>query len=511
MSREYLINRHYKISIYLLISFLLPAFFSCSHVEDSDKKPNIVLIVADDLGYNDVTCYNPKSGIPSPNIDKLAGSGIRFTDAHASSSYDLPSRYAIQTGQYGYRLDMLKLTHDVYGPPLIDLQRLTLPALMQRAGYVTYMSGKWNLGIRWNLKGAKRDSINLSIPVLLGVTEFGFDQAFYTSGSSLEDPPFFFVSNKHINNLPKGYSQFAYEDNPVKNTWVSPEWLESSVDTVFVQKARKYINLHCENNPDQPFFLYFAPYAPRAPYHVPEFARNKSNRGPRGDLCWLFDWMAGEIVACLKENNVFNETIIIVTSDNGPVNTDFEHIRNSEQNIPLASIRGKKGQIYEGGHRVPFVITWPDRIESGQICDEVICHTDIMATLGAITGQKMTYYDAEDSYNISNILFGEKYLSPMREATVHHGQKGLLALRRGKWKVVYGDQEYSNENVIMTSNPGMVFDLSQDQYEKNNLWHDRQDVVKNFQIILDQYVVADRSAPILNGEDEKRIRLEIPE
>ena len=483
----------------------------CNNLNDPPRQPNIVLIVADDLGYDDLTCYNPKSGIPSPNIDKLADSGILFTDAHASSSYDLPSRYAIQTGRYGYRLDMLKLTHDVYGPPLIDLQRLTLPALMQRAGYITYMSGKWNLGIRWNLKGAKRDSINLSIPVLLGVDEFGFNQAFYTSGSSLEDPPFFFVANKHIHNLPKEYSQFAYEDNPVENTWVSPEWLANGVDTVFVQKARKYINAHCENTPDQPFFLYFAPYAPRAPYHVPEFARNKSNRGPRGDLCWLFDWMAGEIVACLKENDVFNETIIIVTSDNGPVNSDYEHNRNSEQNIPLASLRGQKGQVFEGGHRVPFIIAWPDRIEPGQICDEVICHTDIMATLGAITGQKMTYYDAGDSYNISKILFKEKYQSPLREATVHQAQNGLLALRRGKWKVVYGDQEYSNDDVIMTSNPGMVFDLSQDIGETNNQWYDRQDVVKNFQIILDQYVVADRSAPILSGEDEKRIRLEIPE
>jgi arylsulfatase A len=512
MSKVHSKYHQHTIYIHLLISFLLVSFFTCTYFEKSDKKPNIVLIVADDLGYDDVTCYNPNSGIPTPNIDNLAKIGMRFTDAHSSASYDLPSRYAILTGRYGFRHDMLKLVHETYGSLVIDPLRLTLPVLMQRAGYSTYMSGKWNLGIRWNLKGANKDSINLGVPVLTGLNDFGFDQVFYTAGNNITDPPFFFLSNDRIYNLPEEYSDYALNDLPAKNTWVSSDWKADGVDKIFLNKAKNYINDHCENTPDQPFFMYFAPYAPRMSSSVPGFAKGKSDRGQRGDLCWFFDWMTGELVNTLKDNRIFEQTIVIITSDNGSQNIISGNKSRVDVLETNASFKGQKGEIYEGGHRVPFIIVWPNRIIPGRVSDEIICQTDIMATLGAIAGQKMTYFDAADSYNLSKLMLGKEYKKPLRNATVHHASPGLLALRAGKWKVVFSNQVYTNDDVLLTEKPGMVFNLEADIYEKNNLWQKRQDVVKKYQIVLDQYVIADRTAPVLDGiEKEEGIELDIPD
>ncbi len=348
----------------------------------------------------------------------------------------------------------------------------------------------------WSLKGARQDSLNISMPVTYGVNEFGFDHAFYTSGASLSDAPFFFVADKHIYNLPEALSKHAYEDVRAETSWVSPEWVEQEVDIKFTREACEFINFHREKNPEKPFFLYFTPYAPRAPYHIPELAKNKSKRGPHGDLIWLFDWMIGELVTVLKERDIFDNTLIIITSDNGAAK-DESHVHAASVS---STYHGHKGQMYEGGHRVPFIAVWPDRIKPGQLSDEVICHTDIMATLASITRQKLTYFEASDSYDISKVFFGEEYETPLREATVHHAEDGLLALRYKNWKVVYGDQKYTNEDVIITNKPGMVFDLSNDPHEENNLWNERQDVVKKLQIVLDQYVIADRSAPVLGSK-----------
>lgn len=489
--------------------------------------PNIVIIVADDIGYGDLECYNPDSRIPTPNLNSLSADGIRFTDAHSASTIGIAARYGIMTGRYGYRSGMPSSHPGDFLPALINKDQLTLGSLLQRIGYSTYLAGQWNMGLGWHKRVSKITSFDDMMPISTddftaeridfddtiegGPVALGFDQALFTAGISMANSPFALIDGDRLISKPERIISRDSSMTGWEGGIASPDWSHAMVDQIFLDKALEWMDDHIALRDDRPFLLYFAPAAAHLPYSVPEYAKNKSAAGARGDLCWATDHMVGKIVECLKQNGEYDNTLIVFTSDNGP---EPEVISNAEayNHKPAREFRGAKEDIFEAAHRVPLIISWPEKIPAGSVSNEVVCHTDLMATIASITNQPLTYFDAADSYDLSPVILGAKYTFPLREATVHQSAGDVFALRRGKWKVIYG---YRHENSISplteSDTLGMVFNMEVDPQETTNLWPERKKLVGKCEIILDQYLFADRSAPVFSGIPYERVRLKIEE
>jgi arylsulfatase A-like enzyme len=302
------------------------------------KEPNIIFIMADDMGYGDVSCYNPDSKIPTPNMDRLAEEGLRFTDAHSPSAVCTPTRYGVLTGRYCWRSRLKRGVLYGYEPPLIERDRLTVAGLLKKAGYNTACIGKWHLGLGFTTKAgqhidldrplpwpnadrAMEEKIDFSKPIKGGPVELGFDYFYGTSGCPTCQPPYGFIENDRFVELPS-----VYHDRPVYTSrpgMMAPGWEHREADPTIAQKAVEYIEAQASS--DKPFFLYLtsdAPHEPCVEGVVPEFARGKSHAGPRGDLVWLFDWMVGQVMEALDRTGKTEDTLLIVTSDNGALPGD---------------------------------------------------------------------------------------------------------------------------------------------------------------------------------------------
>jgi len=479
------------------------------------KQPNIIFIMADDMGYGDVSCYNPDSKIHTPNMDKLAAEGIRFTDAHSPSAVCTPTRYGILTGRYCWRS---KLKHGVlygYEPPLIERERLTVAGLLKKAGYSTACIGKWHLGLEFTTKEgqhidfdrsfpwpnadkAMEEKIDFSKPIKGGPVELGFDYFYGTSGCPTCQPPYGFIENEHFVELPS-----VYHDKPVYTSrpgMMAPSWEHKDADPKIARKAVEYIEKQA--NSDQPFFLYLTSDAPHEPCEesvVPEFARGKSQAGPRGDLVWLFDWMVGQVMDALERIGQTENTLIIATSDNGALpgdripNEEGKQIYRMYDHKSCGDWRGYKAHIWEGGHREPLIARWPGKIKPDTTTDELVCLTDFMAACAAIVGESIPVNAAEDSYNILPILLGEKTEKPIREDIIHHSSTGVFSIRQGNWKLILGTQGSGGwppprDSGPKPESPGQLYDIAKDPTEQNNLWDHHPDIVERLIILLEESV-----------------------
>jgi arylsulfatase A len=406
---------------------------------------------------------------------------------------------------------MLKRFKESYNLSAIDDERLTIGSLVKRAGYTTFLIGTWQLGLRWRTKQGfisldsleyytlKEQDIDFYYDVDSGPNNLGFDYTFYSAGSPTAEPPYCYIENGAVVKQPDRMLSQITDTLSGLDGLASADYNLAQIDTIFTHRAIRKIEKHLEENDDQPFLLYFAPGSVHAPYHVPDFARGKSNAGPRGDSVWLVDWITGQIIDCLKENGIYDETVIIFTSDNGPVVPDEPAHPQMNSHRSAGKLRGYKGDIFEGSHRVPLIIVSEGKIAAGSVSNEVVCLTDLMATIAGITDQRMTYFDAADSYDLSDILHNRKYDKPFREATIHQNTSGLLALRRGRWKVIFGENDNIKGVYPLPIPRGMVYDMANDPFEKNDLWDQKTKLVRDFTIILDQYLVSDRTAPIMTG------------
>jgi len=300
-------------------------------------RPNIIFVLADDMGYGDVGCYNPESKIPTPHMDRLAREGIRFTDAHAGAAICTPSRYALLTGRYCWRSSLKREVLFNYEPPLIEKDRLTLASLLRQEGYATAMVGKWHLGLRFSTKkgkvvdfdrplpwnaGPRPDpqvgaSIDFSAPAIGGPSDLGFDHAFYTAGCSTDQEPFCFIENRTFLDMEK--ATYRHPAGSWRSGMAAPSWINETVDVTFTEKAIGWITESRRKAPEKPFFLYLALSAPHSPHLIPEFAAGKSQAGVRGDMVWLVDWCVGKIVQALDELQIEDNTLLMVSSDNGPL------------------------------------------------------------------------------------------------------------------------------------------------------------------------------------------------
>lgn len=447
-----------------------------------------MIVIADDLGYGDVGVYNPDSRIPTPHMDQLAAEGIRFTDMHSADSVCTPSRYGLLTGRYCWRTRLQRTVLFNYEPPLIEAGRLTLASLLKRRGYSTGMFGKWHLGLHFAVKaGAEVDlgrplpwfsgpqpdpeisaGIDFSVPTSGGPTDLGFDEAFYTAGCSTDQEPFCFIRNGEF----LGMEDATYR-NPAgswRSGMAAKDWVNETVDVRFTHETVSFIERMSRQRPDSPFFVYLALSSPHSPHLVPGFAAGRSRAGVRGDMVWLADWAVGRVIAALQRFGRFDDTLMIVTSDNGPLRGSLapgapeRTATVSNGHRSAGQLRGFKGQVHEGGHRIPFVARWPSRIPAGSVSSQVSALVDMVATVAAIVGEELPNSAAEDSFNILPALEGGQ---AMRTAIVHHSGRGAFALREGRWKIVFEQGEgpaQHDEGVAglfnLESDPGETTGLS---------------------------------------------------
>ncbi len=463
--------------------------------QTNTEKPNIIFIMADDMGYGDLGCYGATK-IPTPNMDQVASQGIRFTDAHSSSAVCTPSRYSVLTGRYCWRTSRKSGVGGGFSLPLIDPARMTVASLLKQHGYETASIGKWHVGLEWQAKEdqtietenwADEGKVDYTKPVIGGPNKLGFDYSFNIAGS-LDMPPYCFIENGRTVGIP------TEEKSPYnaqqKKGFMTPGWEDEEVDVNFARKAVEFMERHVETHPDNPFFLYLTPSAPHRPCEAPDFLKGSSQAGPRGDMVCVVDWVVGEVTKTLERLNISDNTLLIVTSDNGaqPTDVDGEYYGHKS----CGDLRGYKADIWDGGHREPFIARWPNQIEAGSMSDETICLADLMATSAAIVGTDLPDNAGEDSYNILPALLGQDHDKPVRDAIVHHSVDGMFSIREGKWKLILGlgSGGFSQPRRIEPEpgEPmGQLYDMENDTAESNDLWSERPETVERLTALLDKY------------------------
>jgi len=489
-------------------------------------KPNIVYILADDLGYGDVGCYNPASKIPTPNLDRLASQGIRFTDAHAPDAVCTPTRYGIVTGRYCFRSRLKSGVLAPWGAPLIEHTRLTVPQLLGRNGYATAALGKWHLGWAWPTRDGKppasRDgvgNVDFTQPIADGPTTLGFDSYF---GVDLPNyPPYCFIDQDRTVGVPSVAAPMEKGGFNRPGPMV-PGWKLVDILPELTQRAVGYIEKSARTNPDKPFFLYFALTAPHYPVvPAPQF-KGKSNAGDYGDFVAQVDWTVGQVLDALSRAGLTEKTLVFFTSDNGPecVEIDpgaYERIKLYGHRS-MDGLRGVKRDTWEGGHRVAFLARWPGQIPAGSVSDEVICHVDLMATCAAMLGTTLPDDAGVDSYNILPALRGQKLERPIREATVLHGGDGKFAIRQGPWVLIdartgdgngkHGEPEWFKQErgYVPNTEPGELYDLREDLPQHTNLFAKNPQVVERLKSLLEKYKADGRSTPGAAQPDAPAVR-----
>jgi arylsulfatase A-like enzyme len=397
----------YKICFSLTILFLCSMLYSCrrtkaSHKnQKSDSKPNIIFILADDMGYGDPQAYNPQSKIPTPNIDQLADQGMRFTDAHAAAPWCTPSRYGLLTGQYPFR----RSTGKNWKKELILPGQSTVAGMLKKRGYKTGIIGKWHLGfsnfIKWNNDGYKG-------ALKGGPVDHGFDY-YYGIPASADQPPYFYIKNKHAIKDPTDSIEAHHTKGlaPFQGAFwnggkIAPGFKFSELLPRLTQKALNFIDRNAPSG--KPFFLYFALTAPHTPWMPTKQFQGRSGAGLYGDFVMELDYEVGRIMKKVKEEGIQKNTIVIFASDNGPIWFQSDIKRTGHR--AAAMLRGFKFDTWEGGHRIPFIVRWPDKVKANTYSDAPLDFTDMMATFAAISGD--TLQDHPDSYNQLPVWRGEK-------------------------------------------------------------------------------------------------------
>ncbi len=481
----------------------------------SRRKPNIVIILADDLGYGDVGVYNPESKIPTPNLDRLAREGSRFVDAHTPCGVCSPTRYGLLTGRYPWRTELKTQVLWPWDRPLIEAERLTLPKMLQRQGYKTGCFGKWHLGWTWattdgsqvnslvrigdpqrEIRNEFAKKVQFDKPVANGPTTRGFD---YYFGVDLPNfPPYTFIENDRLQAPPtetKPEGMFGWPGAMAKG------WRLESVLPEITRRTVRWVEDRAKTA--DPFFLYMPLTAPHTPLAPDDEFVGKSKAGKYGDFVYQVDWTVGQVMDAIRRSGAAENTIVIFTSDNGPENLTYPLLRE-HGHASQGPLRGAKRMLWEGGHRVPFLAWGPGRVPAGVVEKEIICLTDLMATFAGLLGVKLPDDAAEDSYDIGAALFGKKRKAAIREATVHHSINNQYALRQGDWVFIDANATHGpaepdwwreRHGITKTDHPGELYNLSTDLREKQNLYAEHPERVKTMRALLEQYKRDGRSVP----------------
>jgi len=490
-----------KLILAVLAAFLVA---SCTSTQPLSQAPNIIYILADDLGYGDLSCLNKDSKIKTPYLDSMAKEGMYFTDAHSNSSVCTPTRYGVITGRYAWRSRLKKGVLGGASNHLINPDRLTVAGLLQKQGYHTAMIGKWHLGWDFTFKNSKASNgigfnpktqtIDYSKPVNFGPNANGFDY-YYAHCGSLDMAPYVYVENGKVTAAPNRVT----ENKDYKGFWrkgpTGSDFEHIDVLPNFINRACKYIDERAQTK--KPFFLYLPLPAPHTPILPIDKFKGKSGTNEYGDFVQQVDWHVHQVLESLKKNGIKDNTIVIFTSDNGcSPRADFEELTEIGHK-PSHIYRGHKADIYEGGHRVPFIVHWPAKIKPGTVSNETICLTDLMATAADINDAEVPDNSAEDSVSFLPALLGKGV--KLREATVHHSINGSFAIRKDNWKLILcpGSGGWSSPRPKEAFGGDLpliqLFDLAKDPAEQKNLYKQNPAKVKELYTLLKKYVDEGRS------------------
>lgn len=477
-------------------------------VQAQSAKPNIIYILADDMGYGDASCLNEKSKIHTTHIDRLAANGMKFTDAHSSSAVCSPTRYGILTGRYNWRSSLQSGVLWSYDTALIVQNRLTVADMLKNNGYNTACIGKWHLGLNWGKDASGK--INFKLPIANGPVTLGFDY-FYGITASLDIPPYFYIQNDRItatsiDTIAATTGKGFWREGPIGNDFKHIEVLPR-----LTQKAIAYITEQSKQK--APFFLYLPLPAPHTPILPTSEFQGKSGTNAYGDFVLMVDDVVGKVMEAVKQNGIANNTIIIFTSDNGcsPM-ADFKELQSFGHH-PSYVFRGAKADIYEGGHHIPFIISWPDKIQAGSSCDSTICLTDFMATCASILQYRLPEDAGEDSFSLLPLLIPGSNKTYERDFTIQHSVYGEFSIRQGKWKLAVcpGSGGWSHPTPVEAREQALpsvqLFDMEKDIAEQHNEAAQHPEIVKQLLTLTQQCIANGRSTPGAKQKNDATVLL----
>lgn len=481
------------------------------------ETPNILFILADDLGYGDLGCYNPESQIPTPHLDRLAAEGIRFTDAHSPCTVCTPTRFSLLTGQMAFRVpNGGRVFSGAGGPSLIQPGKFTMPGMLRGKGYTTACFGKWHIGLTFydadgqpihdgSPAGVTR--IDYSRNIDGGPLDCGFDQFYGTACCPTTDWLYAFIDGKRVPVPPEAkldrstLPSHAYsKDN--RPGWVAPNFDLEEVDMTFLERSQRFLRDHHRDSPEKPFFLLHSTQA----VHLPSFPgtafKGKTDSGPHGDFIFELDYVVGQLLETLDELSLADDTVVMFSSDNGPEVPTVYHMRHDHQHDGARPWRGVKRDNYEGGHRVPLIARWPGKIPAGSTSNQTTSLTDVMATVAEITDSEIPEGEAEDSFSMLPAMTGTDNGEAIRPYVLMQGFGGKrwLAIRQGQWKYLAhkgsGGNNYANHPMLKEyalpdtapEAPGQLFDLESDPGETTNLASELPEVAKRMSDLLQQAI-----------------------
>ncbi len=484
-----------------------------------ETKPNIIVILADDLGYGDVQCYNPERGkIPTPNIDALAKQGMRFTDAHTSSGVCSPTRYTLLTGRYHWRTRLQNGIVGVWGEPLIAPDRLTIASLLKQQGYRTAAIGKWHLGWDWAFAAGEKPLLDrgpmqtepseeqlalwqkhFAKPIAGGPTTRGFDTYFGTDVPNW--PPYCFIENDRTVGIPSEFLPLSdFKNNRASKPGPAlKDWKLEGILPTLAERAVKYIETSAQQ--PEPFFLYMPLTAPHTPIAVNKEWQGKSGLIPYADLVMETDAVVGRVLDALEKSGAAKNTLVIFTSDNGCAPYIGAKELEAKGHYPSGPLRGYKADAWEGGHRVPFIVRWPGVVKENSRCDQLMMQADLMATFAELHGTKLPENAGEDSFSLLPLLKGST--EPIRQHAISHASSGLPSLRDGQWKIIFGpgaggfksaDNSAEKPQAPPTARI-QLYDLSNDLGETQNVADKHPELVAKLTAAMETLVSNGRSTP----------------
>jgi arylsulfatase A len=455
------------------------------------ELPNIVYILADDLGWGDLDCYNDRSAVPTPNATRFASQGVRFTDMHSPSAVCTPTRYGILTGRYCWRSRLKKGVLLGYSPNLIEENRLTVPLLLKQKGYYTAGVGKWHLGL------GNAEQTDYSKPLVPGPGSHGFDY-YFGIPASLDMAPYLYFENERTVEQPT--SNTPGQNSPRGVFWrggaIAPGFDIPGVLPTLTDKAVSIIRERA--NKPNPFFLYLAMSGPHTPWVPQKPYLGRSQAGLYGDFVAEVDGMLGRVLRAIDESGAAGRTLVVFTSDNGAHWTvEDKELYTHRAN---ANWRGEKADIWDAGHRIPFIARWPGHFRAGSTSGELGCLTDLMGTVAGIVDTPLPRDGGEDSYNLLPAMLGRGG-KPIREAIVHHSSEGMFSIRQAEWKLELGlgsggFTAPQHVDPAPGGQQGQLYNVVEDPTESNNLWLKKPDIVKRLSELLEKYKDQGYSRPM---------------
>ncbi len=515
--------RHSLLCLVLLVISPFATGATAAEPKQAQSRPNIVVILADDFGVGDIQAHYPENKIPTPYLDRLVRQGMSFTDAHSPSAVCSPTRYGLLTGRYCWRTRMQEWVIAAYEPPLISADRPTLPSFLQQYGYHTACVGKWHLG--WDWQGPQPPTMNplqrnsqkhlewdFTKRIGGGPVDRGFDEYFGVVLPNM--PPFCFIRNDRVTVQPTDEYKYSPDQGTVmprgfEGCPMAPGWKFDEILPKITERAVAYI--HERAGQDQPFFLYFSQTSPHEPISPSPPFVGKSGIAPIADFVMETDWSAGQVIQAIDDAGMADNTIVIFTADNG-----HSHYTGWEELIaaghqPSGPYRGHKGDVWEGGHRVPMVVRWPSKIAAGSKSDQLVCLTDLFATCAELLDVELSPDAAPDSFSFLGSAIGadnENNAWPRRTSAVNHSNFGEFAYREGSLKLVFKNSDRNLAKSRGKKRVRELYDLSADIAESTDLSAERTEDLERMTDQLLQLVASGSSRPGARGHNDCQVTVE---